>query len=114
MKFLKKIIMFSIYLLAWFYLLPNLNEEYQFLFKVFLMSLPLLFGIQQFDEIQEFFIDSKTHKKIIGQLVHLQNKSSLAIIYNDGTIEFVSDSVKTEKKKNQVENKKKLNWWNKI
>lgn len=103
--------MFSIYLLAWFYLLPNLNEELQFLFKVFLLSLPLIFGIQQYEEIQEFFIDSKTHKKIIGQLVHLQDKSSLAIIYNDGTIEFVSESVKKSKNLNA---KKKLNWYNKI
>lgn len=113
MKFLKKIIMFSIYLLAWFYLLPNLNEEFQFLFKVFLLSLPLIFGIQQYEEIQEFFVDPKTHKKIIGQLVHLQDKSSIAIIYNDGTIEFVSDSFKMQKNEKQ-KNEKKLNWFNKI
>jgi hypothetical protein len=120
-----KIFYFAIYLLIWIYVLPKVDTEYQFLLKVLLISLPFIFGYQQIQEIEEKFLDKS---KIIGQLVDVPNKSSIALVYNDGTISFLDDinskkyqsnkSKKNISKKNnknsKSSSKKNFNWYNSL
>jgi hypothetical protein len=137
--YLKKLLYLAGYLLAVYFLLPLVGEDYQFLFKVFVISLPILFGASELEEVQEGYQSNhikdvksqlpKAHgalddiyrlsSKITAQLVDLDTKSTLALVYNDGTIEFINTSQKKiEKKKTQNMNPKKKskqkNWYNEL
>lgn len=135
--YLKKLLYFAAYLLAVYFILPLVGEDYQFLFKVFVISLPILFGASELEEVQEGYQSKhikdvksqlpKAHgaldetnrfrlsSKITAQLVDLDTKSTLALVYNDGTIEFINTS---QKKKTQNINPKKKskqkNWYNEL
>lgn len=151
---MRNLLYFVFYILIWIYIVPYISDDYQFFFKVFLISLPVLFGYSQIEEIQESFKAKKTSaksktppksspkkknatekyastdqikKKIIGQLTNVQDKSTIALVYADGTLDFIFEKNNKKKKKNDTKNNKKttnkrknkknfvtLNWYNKL
>lgn len=112
-----KIFYFAVYLVIWIYVLPELSEEYQFILKVLLISLPFLLGIQHIQEKEEKFLDKS---KIVAQLVDIPNKSSIALVYSNGTIDFLDQEIKKKKKKKPQQKKKSpqsnksKNWYNSL
>jgi hypothetical protein len=121
---MRNILYFGIFILLWIYVVPHISDDYQFLFKVFLISLPILLGYSQIEEIQENFkSDNKIKKKILGQLINIKDKSTIALVYTDGTLDFLFKNEKkkpnksnktTPKKNNKVKSTNIKNWYNKL
>jgi hypothetical protein len=124
---MRNFLYFVVYLLIWIYIVPHISDDLQFFFKVFLISLPVLFGYAQIEEIQEGFKAQKSEtakktqlkKKIIGQLADLQEKSTIALVYTDGTVDFLSGENKraSKKLKNSAPKKKSdkiSNWYSSL
>jgi hypothetical protein len=134
MSVVNKIILLAIYLVAWIYFVPKIGDDYQFFAKVFLISLPVLLGISEMEEVQEGYKDPTgvarlgpaEKKKVLAQLVNVTDQSSIAIVYSDGTLNFLTDKppLKNQKDKTKPPHKKKIaktknknpkkNWFNSL
>lgn len=117
--------MVIVYVLAWVYVLPMLGDEYQFFARVFLLSLPILLGFSELDEVQhddafssEHFLGEREKKKVVAQLVDLANQSTIALVYPDGSLDILSNLAPPKKKQNQKKSpkikKKKKDWYNSL
>lgn len=97
------IVLFAI---VW-YGLPNIDEQYHFFIKCLMFSLPVIFGIKSVSTefIEEEFDNFKNIKinKIKYQLVDVANKDTLALVDEDGNVNFLTN---ISKKKKQSKNKK--------
>jgi hypothetical protein len=121
---MRNILYFGIFILLWIYVAPNISDDFQFLFKVFLISLPILLGYSQIEEIQENFkSENKIKKKILGQLINIKDKSTIALVYTDGTLDFLfrnekkkpnNSSKKNKKKNTKIKSTYMNNWYNKL
>lgn len=103
------IVLFAI---VW-YGLPNIDEQYHFFIKCLMFSLPVIFGIQSVTSefIEEEFDNFKNIKinKIKYQLVDVANKDTLALVDEDGNVNFLTNINNISKKKKQSKNKN--NWY---
>jgi len=103
------IVLFAI---VW-YGLPNIDEQYHFIIKCLMFSLPVLFGIQSVSTefIEEEFDNFKNIKinKIKYQLVDVANKDTLALVDEDGNVNFLTNI--SNKKKQSKKNKNKSSWF---
>jgi len=97
------IVLFAI---VW-YGLPNIDIQYHFFIKCLMFSLPVIFGIKSVSNefIEEEFDNFKNIKinKIKYQLVDVANKDTLALVDEDGNVNFLTN---ISKKKKQSKNKK--------
>lgn len=121
----QSIFMVIVYVLAWVYVLPMLGDEYQFFARVFLLSVPILLGFSELDEVQhddafssEQFLGEREKKKVVAQLVDLANQSTIALVYPDGSLDILSNLAPPKKKQNQKKSpkikKKKKDWYNSL
>jgi hypothetical protein len=114
--------MVIVYVLAWVYVLPMLGDEYQFFARAFLLSLPILLGISELDEVQdafisEHFLGEREKKKVVAQLVDLANQSTIALVYPDGSLDILSNLAPPKKKQKQKQKKSpknKKDWYNSL
>jgi hypothetical protein len=114
MSVVNKIILLAIYLVAWIYVVPKMGDDYQFFAKVFLISLPILLGISEMEEVQEGYKDSTgsarlgpaEKKKVLAQLVNVTDQSSIALVYSDGTLNFLTDKPSLKNEKDSLKNEK--------
>lgn len=114
--------MVIVYVLAWVYVLPMLDDEYQFFARVFLLSLPIILGFSELDEVQddtfssEHFLGEREKKKVVAQLVDLSNQSTIALVYPDGSLDILSNLAPAKKKQKQKKSpkKKQKDWYNSL
>jgi len=87
------------------YGLPNIDEQYHFFVKCFMFSLPVLFGIQSVSNefVEEEFKNVNNIKinKIMYQLVDVSNKNTLALVDDDGNVEFINNILSNKSKNNK-------------
>ncbi len=91
-----KIIVYLILLCIFLFYVPKINPDYQFFVKAILLSIPVIMGLQETEEISEAFQSKNTNKvnqqlmkKIIAQIVDVSNQSTIAIVYENGDVEFI-------------------------
>lgn len=104
---LLSIVIFFMYLFVWIKLVPLVDEEYQFLIRVLMMYVPVFFGLNQLQEYEEQFSDKIKNKikNVVAQIYSMDTQSTIAIIYNNGNIEFI------DKSKNIKQKKQPKNWY---
>lgn len=105
---LKFIIYLCIYLVIWYYV-PDIHQDYQFIVKTLLLSVPFFIGAESVYEIQEEeFTNKEINNKVIGQLVDLNTQTSIALVYNDGTVKIFDSYVK------KLNKNKQTNWYSQL
>jgi len=88
------ILLFCIY----WYGTPYIKDEYQFFIRIILFSIPVLFGIRSYDEYTEE--EFKNLNKIKYQLIDIENKNSIALVDEDGNVQFLFNKNNNKSKKN--------------
>lgn len=93
--YLPYIVFYIILFCIFWYGVPFIKEEYQFFIRIIIFSLPVVLGIRSYDEYTEE--EFKNLNKIKYQLVDIENKNSIALVDEDGNVQFLFDNKKSKK-----------------
>jgi|LakMenEpi03Aug12_release.lakeMendotaPanAssembly.Ray.scaffolds.fasta_scaffold970708_1 hypothetical protein len=102
----------SLFAIAWYGLNKNyIHPDYHFGVKIVLFTLPVIFGLNNLNEIVEEDFSNKTKdknnfnikfiNKIKYQLIDIQNKDTLALVDEQGNVQFLNDIYKNKKKQSK-------------